>query len=267
MWTSLQALTVPDSSSLLGPLTGAGMTTQARAMLGLSVAASTGLAVFLVKGWGKSVQAVALAAAAYGAAPVAIALVAGSFSWQLALVAPVVLIALELLLVSGSGLWWLFGAALGFTATLPAFRDPTFLVPAAVCVGIGLLLIALVHPDGLTAKLPRAVKILAVAVPVWALALAYPVTLQVFGSNQVTATVNDNHGALDGVFSAIGRYLSSLLTNSNGMTLLIGGVVFAIAIDQLRRHKLWWPMLPLAGAAVVGIMMMTGHAPFRIISP
>lgn len=264
MWSPLSAGPAADTAPFWSPPGGDPSAVAASdLLLALAVALAAATAVLVARGW-ESGGRTALAGILYGLSPLAIAALTGPLSPAELGVAPVAMLLVSELLLKRRRHWYLVGAALGVAAAMPPLQAPALLVPGAVAAVAALLLVAVLHPQGITPGIPGALRIVAVAVPAFLLALAYPLTVRVLGGHEVTATVGDNHTLVGSWLGGAASFVQTQVSSGGLLTLIAGGAVLAIAIDLARRSRVWMAVLPVGGFLLLLGLSLTGHSPFHL---
>ena len=210
-------------------------------MLAAAVAVAAGCATLIVRAWDASWRSAAIGAVLFGLSPALISFLEGSLNPATALVPPTVLVVVNELLVRQRLPWWVLGAVLGLVGSLSPLRAPALLVAAGIALGAALLVIALLRPDGQGLSVGHAVRALVVAVPVSALALAYPLIVDASVPGHVTLGIADRHQLLTGhlgdVPVAMATWARDHLGAGTGIVWLLAGAAGAAAFTRFRRTR------------------------------
>jgi hypothetical protein len=107
----------------------------------------------------------------------------------LAMFPPLALILLHEIVVRQRRSPFLMGGLLGLAAAVQLLTGEEILALTALVAAAGVLLLVLLHPRDVAARLPRAVAALAVALGCFALLAAYPLAFQFFGPQRVAGVL------------------------------------------------------------------------------
>ncbi|HYM49242.1 MAG TPA: hypothetical protein VET65_01600 [Candidatus Limnocylindrales bacterium] len=130
-----------------------------------------------------------LGGALYGFSPAMIAQSLGHLQIAVAIIPPLMLIALDEILVRQRRSWVVAGAGLGALGAAQLWTGEELVACEALVAIIGIALLAGLHPEAVRLKAPHALRAFAVAAPLALLLSAYPLAVQFLGPQRVSGTL------------------------------------------------------------------------------
>jgi hypothetical protein len=187
MWN----VSLPLPGLLLSPVTATwGVILSYNILIAVAFAGTATTAYLVLRRWAPWPPAAFAGGLLYGFSPYMIGQGLGHAHMLLLLLIPVMLLLLDELLVRQRMRLWISGPLLGVTAVAQLLTAEELLAGAALVGAIGTVLVALLYPRLVVARLPRALAGLGLAA-VTALALAaVPLTSQLTGPQRLTGTVS-----------------------------------------------------------------------------